>query len=146
MHLDYTLFKIENSMLLMGRFSFNATKYYIISINRTKSPIRWTIVSLNKCRTIHTSVSLLVIISSSLYILTLFKIDLRIYPTKSSIQFQAKSRKYRGIFHVKSRVKTRQVRTRHVFVKHGCPRWQQSQNMAKISMSYILTRPTPRGR
>ena len=21
--------------------------------------------------------------------------------------------------------------TRHVFVKHGCPRWQQSQNMAK---------------
>ena len=32
-------------------------------------------------------------------------------------------------------------KTRHVFVKHGCPRWQQSQNMAKISKSYILTLP-----
>ena len=29
--------------------------------------------------------------------------------------------------------------TRHVFVKHGCPQRQQSQNMAKISKSYILT-------
>ena len=36
-------------------------------------------------------------------------------------------------------------KTRHVFVKHGCPRRQQSQNMAKISKSYILTPPTPRG-
>ena len=36
-------------------------------------------------------------------------------------------------------------KTRHVFVKHGCPRRQQSQNMAKISKSYILTHPTPRG-
>ena len=25
-------------------------------------------------------------------------------------------------------------KTRHVFVTHGCPRWQQSQNMAKISV------------
>ena len=33
--------------------------------------------------------------------------------------------------------------TRHVFVKHGCPRWQQNQNMAKISKSYILTPPHP---
>ena len=38
-----------------------------------------------------------------------------------------------------------QVRTRHVFVKHGCPRWQQSQNMAKISKSHILTLPHPQG-
>ena len=35
--------------------------------------------------------------------------------------------------------------TRHVFVKHGCPRRQQSQTMAKISKSYILTTPHPRG-
>ena len=34
---------------------------------------------------------------------------------------------------------------RHVFVKHGCPRWQQSPNMAKISKSYILTPPNPQG-
>ena len=33
--------------------------------------------------------------------------------------------------------------TRHVFVKHGCPRRQQSQNIAKIS--YILTPPHPQG-
>ena len=32
-----------------------------------------------------------------------------------------------------------------MFVKHGCPRWQQSQNMAKISKSYILTPPHPQG-
>ena len=25
--------------------------------------------------------------------------------------------------------------TRHVFEKHGCPQWQQIQNMAKISKS-----------
>ena len=37
------------------------------------------------------------------------------------------------------------VITRHVFVKHGCPRRQQSQNMAKISKSYILTQPHPQG-
>ena len=36
-------------------------------------------------------------------------------------------------------------RTRHVFVKHGCPRRQQSRNMAKISKSYILTPPHPQG-
>ena len=36
-------------------------------------------------------------------------------------------------------------KTRHVFVKHGCPRRQQSQNMAKISKSYILTQPHPPG-
>ena len=35
--------------------------------------------------------------------------------------------------------------TRHVFVKHGCPRRQQSQTMAKISKSYILTTPEPQG-
>ena len=35
--------------------------------------------------------------------------------------------------------------TRHVFEKHGCPRRQQSQNMAKISKSYIMTSPHPRG-
>ena len=35
--------------------------------------------------------------------------------------------------------------TRHVFVKHGCPRRQQSQNMAKISKSYILIPPHPQG-
>ena len=35
--------------------------------------------------------------------------------------------------------------TRHVFVKHGCPRWQQSQTIAKISKSYILTTPCPQG-
>ena len=35
--------------------------------------------------------------------------------------------------------------TRHVFVKHGCLRRQQSQNMAKISKSYILTPPDPQG-
>ena len=29
-------------------------------------------------------------------------------------------------------------KTRHVFVKHGYPRWQQSQNMAKISNSNSL--------
>ena len=33
---------------------------------------------------------------------------------------------------------------RHVFVKHGLPR-KQSQNMAKISKSYILTPPPPQG-
>ena len=32
-----------------------------------------------------------------------------------------------------------------VFVKHGCSRWQQSQNMAKIFKSFILTPPHPRG-
>ena len=35
--------------------------------------------------------------------------------------------------------------TRHAFVKHGCPRRQQSQNMAKISKSYIMTSPHPPG-
>ena len=32
-----------------------------------------------------------------------------------------------------------------VFVKHRCPRRQQSQTMAKISKSYILTTPHPQG-
>ena len=32
-----------------------------------------------------------------------------------------------------------------MFVKHGCPRRQQSRNMAKISKSYILTPPHPQG-
>ena len=35
--------------------------------------------------------------------------------------------------------------TRHVFVKHRCSQWQQSQNMAKIFKSYILTPPYPQG-
>ena len=36
--------------------------------------------------------------------------------------------------------------TRHdVFVKHGCPQRQQSQSMAKISKSYILTPLHPKG-
>ena len=35
--------------------------------------------------------------------------------------------------------------TRHVFVKHGCPRQQQGQTIAKISKSYILTPPHPQG-
>ena len=35
--------------------------------------------------------------------------------------------------------------TRHVFVKHGCPRRQPSPSMAKISKSYILTPPHPQG-
>ena len=34
-------------------------------------------------------------------------------------------------------------KTRHVFVKNGCPRQQQSQTMAKISKSYIFTPPHP---
>ena len=36
-------------------------------------------------------------------------------------------------------------RTRHVFVKHGCPRWQQNPNMAKSLSPKFWTRPTPRG-
>ena len=32
-----------------------------------------------------------------------------------------------------------------MFVKHGCRRRQQSQNIAKISKSYILTLPLPQG-
>ena len=40
----------------------------------------------------------------------------------------------------------RLVPTRHVFVKHGCPRRQQSRNTAKISKSQILTTPHPQGR
>ena len=32
-----------------------------------------------------------------------------------------------------------------MFVKHGCPRRQQSQTMAKISKSYIFTTPHPQG-
>ena len=38
-----------------------------------------------------------------------------------------------------------QIQTRHVFVKHRCPRRQRSQNMAKIFKSYILTLPLPQG-
>ena len=36
-------------------------------------------------------------------------------------------------------------KTRHVFVKHGFTRRQQSQTMAYISKSYILTPPQPQG-
>ena len=32
-----------------------------------------------------------------------------------------------------------------MFVKHGCPRWQQSQNMAKICESCIMTPPHSQG-
>ena len=35
--------------------------------------------------------------------------------------------------------------TRHVLVKHRCHRPQQSQTMANISKSYILTPPHPKG-
>ena len=35
--------------------------------------------------------------------------------------------------------------TTHVFVKHRCPRRQQSRYMAKISKSYILIPPHPQG-
>ena len=38
--------------------------------------------------------------------------------------------------------RTHRQETRQVFVKHGCPRRQQSQNMAK---SYIFTPPNPPG-
>ena len=38
------------------------------------------------------------------------------------------------------------AKTRHVFVKHRCPRRQQSQNMTKMSKSYILTTPHLQGR
>ena len=34
-------------------------------------------------------------------------------------------------------------KNRHAFVKHGCPRRQQSQNMAKLCISYILIPPHP---
>ena len=30
-----------------------------------------------------------------------------------------------------------------MFVKHGCPQRQQVHNLAKISKSYILTKPHP---
>ena len=33
--------------------------------------------------------------------------------------------------------------TRHVFVKHGCPRWQQSPNMAKSLSPKFWPCPTP---
>ena len=39
----------------------------------------------------------------------------------------------------------KETNTSHVFVKHGCPQRQQRRNMAKISKSYILTRPILRG-
>ena len=39
----------------------------------------------------------------------------------------------------------KQNKTRHVFVKHGCPWRRQSQTMAKISKSYILNPPHPQG-
>ena len=45
----------------------------------------------------------------------------------------------------RSRNSKKILKTRHVFVKHGCPRRQQSQNMAKISKSYVLTPPHPQG-
>ena len=35
------------------------------------------------------------------------------------------------------------IKTRHVFVKHRCHRWQQSQTMTKISKSFIMTPPHP---
>ena len=49
--------------------------------------------------------------------------------------------------HIWLQIGNNMKKTRHtcMFVKHGCQWQQQSQNMAKISMSYILTPPTPRG-
>ena len=39
----------------------------------------------------------------------------------------------------RSNLKVKATRsTRHMFVKHGCPRRQQSRNMAKISLSPIF--------
>ena len=55
----------------------------------------------------------------------------------SSVSPACRKRRPNGAMYRNQRV------TRHVFVKHGCPRWQQMQNMAKISKSYILTRPIP---
>ena len=49
-------------------------------------------------------------------------------------------------FKRRSNIKVKVIRsTRHVFVKQECPRRQQSQNMAKIFKSYILTPPRPQG-
>ena len=54
--------------------------------------------------------------------------------------------KVKVFFESRSNFKVKVTRsTRHVFVKHGCPRQQQSRNMAKISKSYILTPPHPQG-
>ena len=48
-----------------------------------------------------------------------------------------------NIFVINRCQRQQQRQTRHVFVKHGCPRRQQSQNMAKISMSFNLTLLAP---
>ena len=51
-----------------------------------------------------------------------------------------------GIFMViANSSKIKPMQTKHVFVKHRCPRQQQSPNIAKISKSYILTPPDPQG-
>ena len=47
--------------------------------------------------------------------------------------------------YVYEKLRNYEILTRHVFVKHGCPRRQQSPNMAKICKSYILTQPHPQG-
>ena len=61
----------------------------------------------------------------------------------SSKYFLISTAKIWDIYEMLLKVK---AETRHVFVKHGCPRRQQSQNMAKIYKSYILTLPHPQGR
>ena len=35
------------------------------------------------------------------------------------------------------------LRTRHAFVKRGCPQWQQSRNIAKSRKSHIDPTPSP---
>ena len=55
----------------------------------------------------------------------------------SKLQFHSNFTRY------DSDLKNGITETRHVFVKHGCPRRQQSRNMAK---SQILTLPHPQGR
>ena len=44
-----------------------------------------------------------------------------------------------SMFHYEHQQLNNDVLTRHMNVKHRCPQWQQSQNMAKISKSYSMT-------
>ena len=72
-------------------------------------------------------------VTESILVLVLKTFTFLSYPTSSILHPTS------YILHLASNI------TRHVFVKHGCPRRQQSQNMAKISKSYILTPPHPQG-
>ena len=56
-----------------------------------------------------------------------------------NISFRNRIRSHFQSFKCTGVRKTKQQETRHVFVKHGWPWRQQSQNKAKISKSYILT-------